>query len=97
MVLKQRNRQISFRVSQDEYDRLCEFCVSIGARSLSDVARCALYETTGLSEDSGVNPLAARRMQTLDFRLRQLNRRVEQLADSMKIEFAGASRRRECP
>lgn len=85
MILKHRNRQVSFRVSQDEYERLSEFCVTTGARSLSDVARCALFEMTALSDGEASHAIA-RRVQTLDTRIRQLNRRVEQLADLMKSE-----------
>jgi hypothetical protein len=92
MVLKQRNRQISFRVSEEEYERLREFCVSSGARSLSDVARCGLLEIAGLGANHIEDPLTGR-MQTLDFRVRQLNRRVEQLADLMQAEPTGSKPR----
>ncbi len=45
-VLKARTRQVSFRVSNQEYETLRNYCISIGARSVSDVARSAVCRLT---------------------------------------------------
>jgi hypothetical protein len=77
-VLKPRSRQVSFRLSEDEYQILCHFCVSMGARSISDVARSAVCDMVGLSRHGAGGPLA------LDLRIKQLNQKIENLADLVK-------------
>jgi hypothetical protein len=79
-VLKTRSRQVSFRLSEDEYQILCQFCVSMGARSISDVARSAVCDMIGLSRNGNDGPLA------LDLRIRQLNQKIENLADLVKSD-----------
>lgn len=44
MVFKRRNRLISFRLSEEEYESLRTLCVTEGARSVSDYARSALCQ-----------------------------------------------------
>ncbi len=82
-ALKTRSRQIAFRVSRDEYERLCEFCVSTGARSISDLARSAVCQLTGISGDRVPDPIAGR-MQLIDFRIQQMDRKIDELASLMK-------------
>ena len=41
-VLKPRNRLVYFRVSEDEFLQFSEMCHSVGARSLSALARTAM-------------------------------------------------------
>lgn len=43
-VFKPRTRQVSFRMSEQEYERLRSHCVSVGARSISDLARSAVCQ-----------------------------------------------------
>ena len=44
MVFKPRNRLISFRLSEEEYESLRALCVTEGARSVSDYARSTLCQ-----------------------------------------------------
>jgi hypothetical protein len=44
MVFKRRNRLISFRLSEEEYESLRSLCVTEGARSVSDYARSTLCQ-----------------------------------------------------
>ena len=48
---------VSFRVSLDDYERLCLFCASQNQRSVSDFARLAVTSTL---ERPGVTTLASR-------------------------------------
>lgn len=41
-ALKRRSRMVSFRLSEEEYEGLKHICMTIGARSLSDIARDAV-------------------------------------------------------
>lgn len=41
-VLKPRNRLVYFRLSEEEYRRIAGMCETLGARSISDVARSAV-------------------------------------------------------
>src|SRR5688572_30726776 len=43
-VLRKRNKLVSFRLSEQEYEALQSISVSEGARSISDFARAALCE-----------------------------------------------------
>jgi hypothetical protein len=43
-VLRKRNKLVSFRLSEQEYEALQNISVSEGARSISDFARAALCE-----------------------------------------------------
>lgn len=55
-VLTRRNRIVTFRVSAEEYQTLRDYCCSVGARSVSDFARAAVYEVMGAPQN-GCNPL----------------------------------------
>lgn len=55
-ILTRRDRIVTFRVSAEEYQALRDYCCSVGARSVSDFARAAVYEVMG-STQTGVNPL----------------------------------------
>ena len=46
-VLKRRCRMVSFRLSDEEYEGLKSICMTVGARSLSDVARDAVQRMLG--------------------------------------------------
>ncbi len=82
-MLKRRSRQVAFRISQDEYERLVDTCASVGARSISDLARVALCQLIGPS-GSPATDLLHERIKSLDSRVRDLDRKLEQLTVLMK-------------
>jgi hypothetical protein len=41
-MLNPRNKIVTFRVSAEEYRRLCEACAAQGVRSVSELARAAM-------------------------------------------------------
>ncbi len=82
-MIKTRSRQIAFRMSRDEYEKLCEFCVSTGARSISDLARSAICQVIGITTDGMPDPIAGR-MQVLDFRIQQVDRKLDELTSLLK-------------
>jgi len=47
MSVRSRNKMISFRLSSGDYERLREFRVTRGARSISELARTAVSELIG--------------------------------------------------
>lgn len=71
---------MAFRVSDEEYESLRESCISLGARSISDLARSAACGMTTLSGRREADPLAGH-VQELDLRIRCLNRKLEQLLE----------------
>jgi hypothetical protein len=79
-VVKPRSRQVAFRVSDEEYESLRESCISLGARSISELARSAACGMTTLSGRREADPLAGR-VQELDLLIRCLNRKVEQMLE----------------
>ena len=64
-LLKRRSKMISFRVSEQEYENLIEFCTTHGARSMSDLARdamCRLLPVAGHNGNgngNGYKPIAS--------------------------------------
>ena len=50
VVLKQRSRLVTFRVSPDEYSSLMKSCVESGARSIADFARAAVMQRARVLE-----------------------------------------------
>jgi hypothetical protein len=66
-LLKRRSKMISFRVSEQEYENLIEFCTTHGARSMSDLARdtmCRLlpmagHNGNGNGNGNGDKPIAS--------------------------------------
>ncbi len=70
-VLKPRNKIVTFRVAEEEFEQLKTLSVAEGARSLSDYARAAVC-----------NPSPSRpamREVELDARVRKLDGKVEEL------------------
>jgi hypothetical protein len=44
-ILKRRTKLVSFRLSDEEYERVQGACIAEGARSISEFARAALQRT----------------------------------------------------
>ncbi len=82
-VLKRRSRQVAFRISEEEYERLVHTCASVGARSISDFARIAVCQWIGPAGPSGTDTLSER-VKSLDVRMRDLDRRLHQLTVLIK-------------
>ena len=57
MVFKRRNRLISFRLSEEEYESLRALCVTEGARSVSDYARSALCQVMTHGNGNGYDEI----------------------------------------
>ena len=82
-VLKRRSRMVSFRLSEEEYEGLKHICMTVGARSLSDIARDAVQQLLG----NGMEPksdgdaklrLLYERMDALDHEVKRLAALVDQ-------------------
>jgi len=69
-----RSRLLSFRVTGEEYETLCEASATQGARCLSDFARKALMCAVG--PPSGDLAEVDRRISALEFAVAELRRRL---------------------
>ena len=76
-VLKPRTRIVTFRLAEEEFERIKNMCAEEGARSMSDYARnslCNSIGARGAHADAG-----------LDSRVGRLDRKVEELDQAVKI------------
>lgn len=80
-VLRPRTRLLYFRVSEDEYERLSGLRDLTGSRSISDLARSALWsmiENTKEREDH-----VCERLTTLETSISSLSNKIQWLYESM--------------
>ena len=79
-VLKPRNRLVYFRVSEDEFQQFNQICASVGARSISDLARSAIQRMIHErnQEASTSDPVAAK-LTVLETIVCDLDRKVQHL------------------
>jgi hypothetical protein len=81
-MLKTRTRLVSFRLSEEEYQRLKYVCLQKGARSISDGARTLLCQIRGFSDDLPAdNNKAAIKSEHLIDSLERLNTGINRLTD----------------
>lgn len=93
VVLKKRSRLVSFRVSEDEYQKLYNVCLAVGARSVSDVARQAVGRLIGFNGDYGED-LLAQQMRNLDRVVGQLKVKIDQLSKEVSEQERSPERSR---
>ena len=85
-VLSPRNRLVYFRVSEEEFQRFSALCLSEGARSLSEFARCAVQRFIDGSLPGREDPVNLRLkrldslIEELEIRIRLLNETVDEHA-----------------
>jgi len=80
-MLKTRTRLVSFRLSEEEYQRLKYVCLQKGARSISDGARTLLCQIRGFSDDQPADNKAAIKSEHLIDSLERLNTGINRLTD----------------
>ncbi|HKW98200.1 MAG TPA: hypothetical protein VJN43_10735 [Bryobacteraceae bacterium] len=86
-VLKRRSRMVSFRLSEEEYEGLRQICLTVGARSLSDIARDAVHrllgeETEPRKDVDAELRLLGEKMNALDQEVKRLAGLVDQPASA---------------
>src|SRR5205814_1496606 len=74
-ALKRRSRMVSFRLSEEEYEGLKHICLTVGARSLSDIARDAVQRLLNNGTEPKVDG---------DTQLRLLYERMDALDQEVK-------------
>jgi hypothetical protein len=74
-VFKPRSRMISFRLSEDEYERLKQNSLAGGARSVSDYARLVLSDLVAGRLEVGSRP---------EVRIEEIDRRIDELRHELK-------------
>ena len=75
-MIKRRTKMVSIRLLDDEYQRLKELCEVKGARSVSDLARDAMFRMLA--------PPVESIHQDLEDRVRSLDRKVARLGEQME-------------
>jgi hypothetical protein len=80
--LSKRSKMVSIRLSDEEFQRLRELCITTGARSLSDLARDAMHRLiAGVGAGNGMDGEGlTERVAELDQRLSHLQEKVTRLA-----------------
>lgn len=81
-VLIPRIRTIGVRLSEEEYSTLERFCVESGARSISDLARNAIWNFVNRAHQD--NALASA-VSTHSAQVKDLEQRLEQLTAEMAL------------
>jgi hypothetical protein len=80
-VVKRRSKLVSFRVSDEEYEKLQGACMAEGARSISEFARSALQRTVRIQNnalDSHKDSFGSGTKELIDT-MREINRQLGQL------------------
>lgn len=89
-VLDPRNRTIGVRVTEDEYAALERFCTTNGSRSISDLARTAIWKfvnQAGRKKSRSDVPGYSAQIKVLELKLAQLS---EELASVKAAKPLGA-------
>ena len=79
-VLMPRSRMISIRLSQTEYDELCQLTTVTGSRSLSGLARDAMRMLLKISKH---HQFSADSIIDFQVKMDQVNRRIDELKDHL--------------
>ena len=85
VVKIRRSRMVSFRLSEQEYQDLRQLCERVGSRSVSDLARDAVFNvlapangTSNGVQDGAVDALATR--------MKELDREIKRLTGLMTLD-----------
>ena len=79
-LLKQRNRFVVFRLTQEEYNAIKSACVAAGSRNLSDFTRTELL---ALIQADGRSCLVEQKLLEIDRKLADLQSCVERVSERM--------------
>ncbi len=82
-VLKPRNRLVYFRVSEDEFQQFNQVRESMGARSISDLARSAMQLMIQDGHHQGTD-IVTQRLSAIEILMSDLKFKLEQLAVSLE-------------
>ncbi len=80
-LIKRRTKMVSIRLLDDEYRQLKELCESLGARSVSDLAREAMFRM--LTPNSPPPRDLEDRVRNLDQKVDRLGAQMEALEKSL--------------
>ena len=92
-MFKTRTRMVSFRLSEDEYERLKDLSLMECARSVSEFARAALCKLPGSNGESAAT--AGPRMDKLEGAVRQLRLEMHQLRELLQATLGQVPERAE--
>lgn len=82
-----KSKMVSFRLSQEEYQRFRALCAAQGVRSLSDLARTAMQKL--VAAESRADPLSLE-VQDLRSQVRSLSLELERISEAVEARSAHA-------
>lgn len=95
-ILDPRTRTIGVRVSDDEYAALERFCVTGGARSISDLARTAIWEfvnRAGRQRSLSSRTISSAQIQVLERRIEMLSAEIASLKSDKEPNVASRTKK----
>src|SRR3954447_18154064 len=81
-VRNRKTKIVTFRITTDEYERLRNFCISKGQRSVSDLARTAV---SSVLESDGI-PTVESRLAEVEGRVHFLTREILRLSEDSPMQ-----------
>lgn len=82
-LIKRRTKIVSIRLLDDEYRQLKELCEAKGARSVSDLARDAMFGMLAPAAEPVPENLADR-VRSLDQKVARLGEQMEEMANRLE-------------
>ena len=76
-MVNQKSKMVSFRLSDEEYTRMRQYCILIGVRSLSEMARVAMERLIDTQNANG--DAIHEQVRNLRNRIRDLSSEVERI------------------
>ncbi|MBI2685989.1 MAG: ribbon-helix-helix protein, CopG family [Acidobacteria bacterium] len=83
-MIKRRTKMVSIRLLDDEYRRLKELCEAKGARSVSDLARDAMFRMLSPSTPDADPNALEHRVRTLDQKVARLGEQMEEISSRLE-------------
>lgn len=95
-ILDPRTRTIGVRVSDDEYAVLERFCLTGGARSISDLARTAIWDfvnRAGRQRSLSSRTISSAQIQVLERRIEMLSAEIASLKSDKEPNVASRTKK----
>jgi len=83
-LIKRRTKMVSIRLLDDEYRQLKALCESTGARSVSDLARDAMFRLLTAPAADGAAPDLEDRVRRLDQMVARLGQQMEAIENRLE-------------
>ncbi len=85
-ILKPRERLVYFRITEDEFHQFANVCEQEGARSISDLARCAVQRLIAESHKEREGRDMAPKMQSLEKLIAEVTAQLQMLC-ALRVQY----------